>query len=38
MTEKLHRRANHVIALLDEHSRGDRRIDAAGHSDQHPLA
>ena len=37
VAEELHRRADDVVALLDEHRRGDGRIDAAGHGDQHAL-
>ena len=38
VAEELHRRADDVVALLDEHRRGDRRIDAARHRDEHALA
>src|SRR5207245_1798680 len=35
VTEQLHRRADHVVTLLDEQRRGDGAIHAAGHRDQH---
>src|SRR4029453_18221861 len=30
---ELHRQTNHVVTLLGEQGRGDRGVDAAGHSD-----
>src|SRR5205085_7310683 len=37
IAEQLHGRADHIVTLLDEQRRGDGRIDAAGHRDQHSL-
>src|SRR5689334_7235395 len=38
VAEQLHRRADDIVALLDEQCRGDGRIDPAGHRHQHPLS
>ena len=35
---ELHRHADHVVALVDEQRRGDGRIDAARHRDDHAAA
>ncbi len=38
VAEELHRRADDVVALLDEERGGDRRVDSAGHRDENALS